>query len=407
MSPQEAPPRLISCDEAGFTGPELLNEDQPVFAYAAVDLTAAEAQAIVDATRAKYRIQAPELKSKILRKRANWPAIAAEVAQAAEGRAIVIAFDKRLNLAGKAFEYLFEPVLEDNNILFYRHNLHRFLMNALHCVMVGSGESVDALALELQEFMRTFDPATAPALFAAGRGRDDASVILDCLLRFVRGFAARIEARTAHLRAGESDIGKWALDLTSAAVFSLVLRGWGLRYPSIELLCDDSKPLRAIAPFFDNFVHRDERTDITDGRRMVPVRANLAKPLALGSSAQHPTLQVADIVAGGTADVIKRSGDPAFAPLAAWVSRHLHEDHVLPDDDLIDTRALGPRVNVAILRELARRADLGLDPLAGMEGLYEAAYKRFRSPAARARAAPSRQNQRRSRAERAQTKAQR
>lgn len=403
----QAPPRLISCDEAGFTGPELLNEDQPVFAYAAVDLTPAEAQAIIDTTRAKHRIQAPELKSKVLRKRPNWPAIAAEVAQAAEDRAVVIAFDKRLNLAGKTFEYLFEPVLEDNNMLFYRHNLHRFLMNALHRVMVGSRQSVGAIALELQEFMRTFDPATAPALFAAGRGRDDASAVLDCLLRFVRGYAGRIEGRTAHLRAGESDVGKWALDLTSAAVFSLVLRGWGLRYPSIELLCDDSKPLRAIAPFFDNLVDRDERIDITDGRRMVPVRANLARPLAFGSSAQHPTLQIADILAGATADVIKRPGDPAFAPLGTWVSRHLHEDHVLPDDDVIDTRAIGPRVNVAILRELARRADLGLDPLHGMEGVYKAAVVRFRSPAARVRAAPSRQDRKRSRAERAQIKAQR
>jgi hypothetical protein len=34
---------------------------------------------------------------------------------------------------------------------------------------------------------------------------------------------------------------------------------------------------------------------------------------------------------------------------------------------VIDTRAIGPRVNVAILRELARRAELGPDPLQGME----------------------------------------
>lgn len=389
-------PRLISCDEAGFTGPELLNEDQPVFTYAAVDLTPAEAQSIVDATRAKHRIQAPELKSKVLRKRPNWVTIATEVAQATEGRALVIALDKRLNLAGKTFEYIFEPVLEDNNILFYSHNLHRFLMNALHRVMMGSGQSVDKLALELQAFMRSFDPATAPGLFATERRRDDASVVVDCLWRFARGYAQRIQARTAHLRAEESDIGKWALDLTCAAVFSLVLRGWGLRYASIELLCDDSKPLRAIAPFFDNFVDRDEAIEITDGRQMVPVRANLAKPLAFGSSAQHPTLQIADILAGVTTDVIKNPANPALAPLSAWVSRHIHEDHVLPDDDLINTRALGPRVNLAVLRELARRADHGLDPLAGMAEVYEAAYRRFRNPASRLRPMPLRKNRHRS-----------
>ena len=102
---------------------ELLNEEQPFFVYAAVDLTPAEAELIIARTRATHRVQAPELKSKVLRKRSNWPQIAGEVARAAEKRALVISFDKKLNLAGKAFEYLFEPVLEDNNILFYRHNL--------------------------------------------------------------------------------------------------------------------------------------------------------------------------------------------------------------------------------------------------------------------------------------------
>src|SRR3712207_5877551 len=186
--------RLISCDEAGFTGPELLNEEQPFFVYAAIDLTPSETQTIIDQTRATHRVQAPELKSKVLRKRPKWPQIAGDVARAAEGRAIVISLDKRLNLAGKAFEYLFEPVLEDNSALFYRHNLHRFLMNALHRVMLGSGKGVDQLAVELQEFMRSFDPATAPAIFEQRDRRDEASAVLDCLLRFVRGYASRIEA---------------------------------------------------------------------------------------------------------------------------------------------------------------------------------------------------------------------
>lgn len=55
--------RLISCDEAGFTGRRMLDDDQPVFAYTAIDLTAEEAAAIVAATRQKYRVQAPELKA--------------------------------------------------------------------------------------------------------------------------------------------------------------------------------------------------------------------------------------------------------------------------------------------------------------------------------------------------------
>ncbi|RUW01395.1 DUF3800 domain-containing protein, partial [Mesorhizobium sp. M1A.F.Ca.IN.022.05.2.1] len=109
MAEPPPPPALISCDEAGFTGPKLLDDNQPIFAYAAIDLSAEEAAALVTEIRTKYRIQAPELKSKSLRKRDNWPVIALDLARRVSGRAIVIAADKRLNLGGKAFEYLFEP----------------------------------------------------------------------------------------------------------------------------------------------------------------------------------------------------------------------------------------------------------------------------------------------------------
>jgi hypothetical protein len=77
-------------------------------------------------------------------------------------------------------------------------------------------------------------------------------------------------------------------------------------------------------------------------------------------------LQIADILAGATADVLKNPGDPDFASLDGWMDRHLHEDHVHPDDEVIDTRAIEPRMNLAVLRELARRADRGVDPLAGI-----------------------------------------
>lgn len=99
---------------------------------------------------------------------------------------------------------------------------------------------------------------------------------------------------------------------------------------------------------------------------MVPVRAKLSKPMAFGSSAQDPTLQVADILAGATADVTRDPGNPAFAAVGPWVARHMHPNHVLPDDEVIDLGKLGLRVNLSVLEELARRADRGLDPLDGM-----------------------------------------
>jgi hypothetical protein len=118
-------------------------------------------------------------------------------------------------------------------------------------------------------------------------------------------------------------------------------------------------------------------------------RCNLAGPIVFGKSEINPTIQVADVTAGATADVFKRAGDSSLASLASWVNRNLHGDHILPDPELIDTRLIEPRVNLAVLRDLARRADCAQDPLKGMDRFYNASIKRFRSPAARIRSASS------------------
>ncbi|MFG1404253.1 DUF3800 domain-containing protein [Xanthobacter sediminis] len=379
------PARLISCDEAGFTGPRMLDDDQPVFAYTAIDLTPAEAAAIVAATRQKYRVQAPELKAQGLRRRDNWSEIALDLARQLEGRALIMVCDKRLNLGGKAFEYLFEPVLQANNTLFYRHNLHRFVMNGLYGALYKTGEPPHQLAEEMQAFMRSFKPEDAPKLFAANKASDESSVILDCVLRFARGYAGTIAAESQSLQPPQSLTGKWTLDLTTTALFSLTLQGFGLRYPRIELLCDDSKPLKDMAHIFDGWVGRTDQPAITDGRRETPIGMNLAGPMRFGSSLEHPTIQLADVLSGASADFIKRAGAPEFAAFGPWLDRHLHPNHLLPDAEVIDTSQLEPRVNLAVLRELARRADVGADPLANMEGVYAAAFDRFRSPAARVR----------------------
>ena len=44
---------------------------------------------------------------------------------------------------------------------------------------------------------------------------------------------------------------------------------------------------------------------------------------------------------------------------------------MMPDDDFIDLDRPKPRMNLAVLNELARRADAGEDPLAMMDKFYE------------------------------------
>ena len=97
---------------------------------------------------------------------------------------------------------------------------------------------------------------------------------------------------------------------------------------------------------------------------------------AIDLSADNPTLQVVDDVAGAIADVLQHVGEEPYRHLHLWVGEHLHMNTMLPDDDLIDVTCIGPKVNLAVLRELARRADKGEDPPEGIEDFYAAEFRR-------------------------------
>jgi hypothetical protein len=102
-------PRLISCDDAGYTGPDLLNPDQPFFSYASHDLSLVEADAVITTVRAKYRVQMPELKARKLLRSAQGRTLIADVLDRIYGRHTASLFDKRLSLMSKLFEYIYEP----------------------------------------------------------------------------------------------------------------------------------------------------------------------------------------------------------------------------------------------------------------------------------------------------------
>jgi hypothetical protein len=57
----------IFCDEAGSTGPDLLDPQQRYFAYSSVALTESEAVELIREARSRFPVQMPELKSKASR----------------------------------------------------------------------------------------------------------------------------------------------------------------------------------------------------------------------------------------------------------------------------------------------------------------------------------------------------
>lgn len=354
---------LISCDEAGFTGPKLLDADQPFFVYASHDLTVEESEKIIAELRSAFPIQSDEIKTKLLKRRAYWKNISSSVCKSTVDRAKVIAYDKKVALAGKFFEYFFEPILSRSSMLFYGINFHRFIMNTLHQSLDNATLPYSSLAEEIQGFMRTFDPVSAPSLF--GSAVNGNSVAMERILKFVSGYSNEIVHRNSHLRPEQNAVGKWTLDLTTTAFFSLLFRGWGFKYKKLTMLCDDSKPLKENVDFFNLWVGKDQTLNITDAVREVPVRGNLVSPVEFGSSHTHPTLQVADLLAGITLEAWARPSS-VNADVHAWVRRHMHEDHIVHDNEMVKKNHPVARISREVLKELARRADGDLDPLDGM-----------------------------------------
>jgi len=355
---------LISFDESGFTGPQLLNEDQPFFVYASHDLDGEDSALLIKLLRSEFRLQGAELKAQRLKKRADWEAIAKVICEATRRRANVVTHEKRTALCGKFFEYFFEPVLADYSTAFYQVGFHKYIMNTMSQLLPSQPLDDRTIASQMQAFMRSFEPDDAPNIFAAKD--DEFPIEIQRILAFCSGYASVIHEKTGHLKPGGPLSGKWTLDLTSTSLFSSLFHFWGHKHPRLEVLCDESKPLAEVAPFFNGWVGQDQAIAITNGRSEVELKGNLVAPIHLGRSENHSSLQLADLLAGMTNDVCIR-GNEAPSVARDWVRQHtIHSHSVGFEPEFTQKGNSVVRVGREILKELSKRASTGADPLDGI-----------------------------------------
>jgi hypothetical protein len=363
-------PRPISCDEAGFTGNHLLDDEQPYFAYASHDLSPSEAEALLNEARRRYPVQMPELKAHKLLGSKRGRRLLGFVTEKIDGRYIATIYDKRYALCCKMFEYIYEPVLQENNRLFYENGLHKFVAMFLYMHLLATPAAMGILASEFEAFLRSLDPTDAPTLLGSGPD-DDGMDPLAMIRRFARGYNFRIASETQSLRE-IGDQGRWMLDLTTTAVFGHLV-AWGQRHPLIEVVCDDSKPLMSLANTFDVMVNRNDHPTMRVMGKTRHLTWNMSKPLTFASSADHAGIQLADLIAGCAAAAPRAKDDDDLRLIASRIGMHLHEECIMPDMGVIDLESDEAAVNFFILEGLAQRADEGADPLVLMDMMYDIA----------------------------------
>lgn len=362
----------IACDEAGHTGPDLLAQDQRYFAFASVNVSDDEAWALISEARLLHPVQMPELKASKLMGSRRGRRLVAHIVEKLSGRFAISAHDKLLALCGWVFEYIFEPVYQDNPKIFYERDFHRFI--AMFCYlwfMDERSEAQEALT-QFQAFMRSKDASNAPALFAFDGGPiSDQPHPFELIQRFATGHKERITKDIAEIEMHTGDKGTWTLDLSASGLWSH-LNHWGQHKEPIIVICDDSKPLRAIEADLDG-IARDaaiHRAETLLGAQ--DLGWDLAKPIAFVDSRSHPSVQLADILAS-TAVFCYSNGLPEdMDATGAILDEGMLKDSIFPDFDRVRLENDSAKVSYAVLYELAAIAE-GRGTGAPIELFYEMA----------------------------------
>lgn len=343
----------IYFDESGFTGNNLLNEQQNYFAYASVATDPVEAKEVVARIMKNYGVQGTEIKGKGLVKRYQGKLAIDDILNHFQGRIKISISDKKYALAGKFFEYIFEPSLSEISSLFYGINFHLFIANILYVEFIARGMGAEDIFKEFESLMRDMDETKLNSLFSSSV-QDGNSPIFTQIRDFAIHQKTEIKGELDSLRVGVT--GKWILDLTGSALGSL-LGHWGLMYDEITAICDESKPLMEKNDFFDGMIGRKGETIFVDsptGKQ--PLTFNLSGPIQFASSAVEHGIQIADALAAAAVFAVSNPDDPFAQKWAAMLPEIGKYGSVMPDFDHLDLNGIPAKLNAIVLMELHSRA---------------------------------------------------
>lgn len=364
--------KTIYCDDAGFTGDKLLDRDQPFFGYSAVAIEPDAAAALVQEFRARFGILGPEIRGRQIYKRPDALQAVRWLAENVGDRATVVVNDKLFSLACKFFEYIYEPVLASNSLFFYERGFHLHVANIIWSHLRFGDDAAARIAERFQTMLsrKAGAPPAGFEQFSAGIGDP-----IDTIGRFIEACRPEIEAEVASL-ADENGRIQWVLDMSLSSAMS-ALRVMGERFGELEVVFDDSKPLRKFRDFFDAMIGREEIPYMTLRGRSSPLVVNLSGPVEFGSSASVAGLQIADMVASISAlasrDRQTHEGREILDACLPW----FNDDSVWPDIDQLRIERKDNFLNTLMVLELTERAEAGDDLLHGMPRFYEQMAVRF------------------------------
>ncbi|NPE50258.1 DUF3800 domain-containing protein [Dickeya dadantii] len=354
---------ILHFDESGFTGNNLLHKQQKIFCYASLECAHEEAEIFTSHIIKKYKIQNGEIKGSKLLKGVRGKRAVDEIINNFKGRFKVSVSDKKYALAGKFFEYIFEPAISSVNSIFYKINFHRFISNILHLEFFVRGKMAEEIFEDFESLMRTGNFDDLKFLFSASRS-SGISPILERICDFaILNKESVIEELDGYIGEGS---GKWVLDLTNTALYSL-LAAWGKEYDQLTAYCDQSKPLSEDQDIFNAMINREDKKFTHIAGIESPLTFNLKEPLNLVDSKVVHGVQLADAIAAAFAYACDRDNQDEYA--IKW--RGMIEEatifgSVYHDYDYLDLSKLEVQRNALLLEELVERSRNGISLTEGI-----------------------------------------
>lgn len=357
----------VYCDDAGFTGDNLLNPQQPFFAYSAVAIEPDQAAALVKELRRSFGLRAQELKGSDLYARGYALDLITFLTTTLRERVSIALNHKLFSLACKFFEYVYEPSIAANSRFFYERGTHLYVATVLWAFLEAEDSTARDIAIRFEAIMRR--RAGQPQLYFDQNLSPGEAEAIEPIVRFA---AARRDSAMKELEqlADENGRIRWVLDLSQSSARS-VLATIGERVGEIDVVMDDSKPLESFADFLQVFVGRSETVYLELAGRRRPLTFNLHRAPRFGASRSDPGLQIADIFASFTALAARDREGPHGRAILQVLLPLLDADTVFPDYDAIDLTQKDVMLNLALVNELADRAEAGKPLLENIGAYYE------------------------------------
>lgn len=280
----------IYCDEAGYTGYNLLEKNQPYFVYAALNIEDEQANSFVDRMKAKYHLQGEPKGTNWIKSNKGRKAIIELFENHVENVRAVF-YHKKYALSCKYFEYVFEPTITDSNSFFYRMKFHRFIANLVYVAFENSIEKAEDLFWSFQELLRgNNDTELFEFLHSKQTPNDLVSMIAEFTVIHRQTILEEITTN------GQVDY--WILDLAQTALHDL-LRTWSTEIGPLKVIIDESQPLReAVA---NNPLYHELNAEIREwdpfGYGPSAINFSLKEAVKFGKSKNDPGLQMADLFA--------------------------------------------------------------------------------------------------------------